>query len=175
MRWDFIQEALRTAPGSQYLVDLADIKKQKTNVVFKARVKAQTPAVMPAVDLVGSIAQATVNGKPWHYFEDHRLYLPKTEGTYEISVRLGEPDAPYLIGTQAIVSDMDWDGRTFRFKTGFPKYTKKLPRSVHFYAAINRGRFKSAKITGAQCVSEGGDVLVIKFKRGLVKVDFDES
>ena len=60
------------------------------------------------------------------------------------------------------------------FNADFPSYTKKLPRSVHFYAAIDATGKKVKEVIGAELVRTRGNMLIIKFKKGDVRIEFQK-
>ena len=82
----------------------------------------------------------------------------------------------HIIATQAAIRNMDFDSNKneFSFEAGYPEYTYELAPSIHFYAAIKlNGRIPSS-IKGAQAIKKDtqSDILIIKFKKGKIKVKF---
>jgi|GEM_PF-4105197 len=172
MRWGLINDLVRQGPGSQYMVDIRDVRGSSKNATLKVRVKAESPAVLPRLEMAHGVAEVRINDKPWPCFDDRTIYLPKHAAVYDVKVCFGTPDMPRLLGTHAALSNMQWNGRRLRFDAGLPVYTKRLPRSLYFYVAINTADRAIERISGAKQVKRENDIVTIRFKTGTVEVTF---
>ena len=50
-----------------------------------------------------------IDGKPWRYFDGHRVFLPRRPGVYRIQVRTEVSDRPHLVRTGASVESCEFD------------------------------------------------------------------
>lgn len=90
----------------------------------------------PRVEFAQPIASATVDGQPWHYFDDKYLFLPQRRGTYDVGVTYGMPDTPRLVATFAPVTATGWDGHTFSFVTKWNEWSDGAPETFRYHAAV---------------------------------------
>jgi hypothetical protein len=88
------------------------------------------------VEFAQPIASATVDGQPWHYFDDRYLFLPQRRGTYDVGVTYGMPDTPRLVATFAPVTATGWDGHTFSFVTKWNEWSDGAPETFRYHAAV---------------------------------------
>ncbi len=63
MRWGYVEGVVKPAPGSQYILNLGDIRKTKKGCKFVVGVNGQMPAIVPSVELSDKIKSVRIDGK----------------------------------------------------------------------------------------------------------------
>ena len=116
--YDFIDGIVKSGWGCQYTQLLCDITSSDDNVKLSVRVVDINPKIWaPRLHFSRRIAQATVNGKDWHYFDKAFLFLPNHRGDYKIEVKFGRPKTPHIVCTFACVEKTTWKNNTLVVET----------------------------------------------------------
>ena len=90
----------------------------------------------PRIEFANTVAEVTLDGKPWHYFDEKFVFLPQKRGTYQISVRYGNPQTPHLIATFARITDTKWTDGCFGFTADWNEWSDGAPDTFMYQAAI---------------------------------------
>jgi hypothetical protein len=148
--YGFIEGAVKSGWGCQYLQLLRDVKVKEGGVSVRVRVVDINPKVWaPRLHFVRGIAQATVNGKAWHYFDGPFLFLPNHRGDYEVTVTFGQCGTPHPLCTFAVIENTRWDHDQLVVKTCLPEWADDLAFGASYYLAVaNAGKRLSKVVNG---------------------------
>jgi len=163
-RWGYINNLVKTAPGSQYAVNIRHVKTTASGCTLRVGVSGVSPTVNPSLDFISPIAAAKVNGRSWHVYDSKRLYLPKAPGSYRVEVTFGSSSQPHIIATQAHIKKTQTTYSLFSFDARLPQYSFKLAPSIHFYAAVRIPKACRVKVTNGKLVETRNNIVIVKFK-----------
>jgi len=153
----FLEGVARPGWGCQYIMGLGDLRRDGSKVSFTVDVHAVTPFVFsPRVEVAGRVRQATVDGRPYEYFDGNLVFLPNRRGSYQVEVTLGEPDRPHLTRTCAVVEEARWDGERgiFTVAASLPEWCPALPSEMMLAALVNLEGKRTAGVTAGVLAQE---------------------
>lgn len=105
--WDPERLPVRTGPGSLHSIVMQEAGEHHATVEV-----LQTGPLLaaPSVEFLAEFDRVTLNGEPWCFFDQRRVYLPCEPGRYEIRTRtLGQAAQPRVLATRALVRRCTFD------------------------------------------------------------------
>jgi len=160
----FIEDSLRFAPGSQYLLAFSNIKRDTDTLSFTADVLYSHPLILaPTAQVNGNIASATLNGRDWCYFEGDLLRLPNKAGTYNITVKLSGAPRPHLERTYAVVSECWYSESENSLTISFTPPPNWKRKENTLSALINCAGKKIKEIQGGILKATQNDKAILSF------------
>ena len=154
-RYGLLEGVCKAGWGCQYLLLFRAVgaRPGECGAAATVRVVDISPKIFaPRVEFAQCIASATVDGRPWHYFDDRYLFLPQRRGTYDVVVTYGVPDSPRLVATFAPVTATGWDGRTFSFATRWNEWSDGAPETFRYHAAVRLDGRRVTSVDHAEVV-----------------------
>ena len=172
----FIKGLVKPGWGCQYILAIKDIAKITGGSRCTAKVFSVTPFIFaPRVGFSNPITRAEVNGLPWHYFDGNQLLLPNRKGIYEVRVWHQGWIVPHLSGSSACIDRTEWQENTFKFTASLPPWAKKIPKNLHFTAALELSGNSPKEVRGGQLAKRLRDGVLIRFKPGGIAVRTSEN
>lgn len=171
----FINDIVRPGWGSQYDIVLSDPVVKGTSARLTAKVMSLTPILFaPRLQFAKPVESISLNGRPWAYFENDIVFLPRIEGEYDIEVRFGKSSGPCLRRTQACINDCRYskDAKTLTIDWQNVKWVEHLPEEQHYCATIEIAGMKIIKIDGGKIILSGEDMVNIAMTEPEVVIHF---
>ena len=133
----YIDGLVRPGWGCQYVMALSRIEGAGGGVRLDVDVLSLTPFLFaPRVEVSGRVASVSLDGKPWHYFDENVVFLPGVLGCYSLDVRFGEPTVPHLCRTSALVTGTTFEGGVLGVEVGRHDWCPQLPEGMEMAGLI---------------------------------------
>ena len=173
-RHGFIKGVVQPGWGCQNILAIAEVRGGPKGKRLKCRVNvldASLPMIFaPRVRFSSCIARAWLDGRPWHYFEDDILFLPRQGKSFDVEIEKGRSDGPHVLRTVASIAETAAEERLFGFRAEAPGSITKLPPALQFTAIVDLHRAKLLKVTGGSVVRQCGTRVIVRFRPGHIRL-----
>ncbi len=177
-QYEYIKGILRPGWGCQYTTSIVNCGSKNNISYADVEVKSVTSFLFaPRLRFKMNLKNATINGRPWNYFDKNILFLPNSKGRYHVEVVHGKAESPGLVRSMAPVDKAEYTKQNLlEIETRLPHWVTDTPEGFQFYALISHHGKNIQSVSGAQLVRQAHKkASVIRFLPGIIKVRFTES
>jgi len=139
--YGLIDAIVKPGWGSQYQLAIGSPRGDAAGARCEVRVLSVTPFLFaPRLQFARAIKQATLNGRPWHYFDGDIVFLPNEVGRQTLAVEYGEQVLPSITRTYAAMKSFDVSETELRFDSAVPAWHGAMPEGQQFFAFVSLGK-----------------------------------
>lgn len=144
--------------GCQYTQLIRDVEAADNGAALTVRVIDVGPMIWaPRLTFARPVAQVSLDGRAWHYFDGNHVFLPNRRGDYKLQVTLGPAATPHVACTFGVVESTEWYGNRLSVKTALPEWCDDLPPDSRYYMVVRGERRKLASVESGQVVRDVPD------------------
>jgi hypothetical protein len=167
--YGLIDGVVKPAWGSQYQLAIGGPQADAAGARCEVRVLSVTPFLFaPRVQFARGIKRATLDGRPWHYFDGDVVFLPNQLGRHALTVEYGEQVLPSITRTYAAIKTFDVSPQQIRFEAAAPPWHGPMPEGRQFFAFVSLGEHALESIEPGSVVKAAPGRACIAFPPGVV-------